>query len=63
MRLAVIGLQTLGFDLIGEQAEAHPLRKFSQELIKFKQNREREGVHVSFLSYSGETIRLGDETD
>lgn len=56
-------LTNLGYDLVGKEAQGHPLGFFIEEFLEFQENCEREKLDIPFLFHCGETLDMGDDTD
>lgn len=58
-----IDLTHPGFDLVGEEAQGHPLKHFVPELLAFRRRCASLNLDIPFLLHCGETLEVGTPTD
>lgn len=52
-----------GFDLVGEEAQGHPLKHFIPQLLSFRRKCTSLNLDIPFLLHCGETLEVGTPTD
>ncbi|TFK76212.1 adenosine deaminase-like growth [Pluteus cervinus] len=52
-----------GFDLVGNENSLYPLTYYLEQLLRFKERVQKEGIDLPFIFHAGETLGDGTEAD